>query len=247
MSKIVKINKPVIIKYENRKLELPNQLKEKIKEFWDYSTRENPNLYNGEDYTIEEVKETDECIEMLAIRTDYSHYLYDARVGIEQEKYRDISPWGGILLITNDDYFVIGEMNSTTSVPYVLQIPGGGIDAKDIENGIIDISLNIKRELKEELNLDLENIDYKLEYIVCPDEKRNGYGFLAIGKVNLNKNEVENHFKQYKEYLEKNNLEIEFNKIIFLKRQNALKELDELPNPKRPYLRDLIKETMKDS
>lgn len=40
----------------------------------------------------------------------------------------------------------------------------------------------------------------------------------------------------------KNNLEVEFNRLIFLKRENALQELDALPNDKRPYLRDLIKE-----
>ncbi len=33
MSKIVKINKPIILKFEDRKINLPNKLKESIKKF----------------------------------------------------------------------------------------------------------------------------------------------------------------------------------------------------------------------
>lgn len=152
---------------------------------------------------------------------------------------------GGILLLTKDNYFVIGEMNNTTSIPYCLQIPGGGIEANDIHNGTINIDSNIKRELKEELNLDLDNIEYKIEFIEYPDNTRNAYGFLAIGKINQTKDELKQYFEEYKEYLIKNNLELEFNKLVFIKKENALQELDELSNYKRPYLRDLIKEVTK--
>lgn len=242
MSKIVRINKSVILKFENREIKLPKELKENIEIFWKKAIKENPNLYNGKDYVVETVTETEEKIEMTVVKTDYAHYLYDERVGIQEEKYRCCSPWGGILLLTRDNYFVIGEMNNTTSVPYCLQISGGGINIADIENGIIDIYSNIKRELKEELNLNLDDIEYKLEFIEYPSETRNAYGFIAIGKINQTKDEIKQHFKEYKEYLIRNNLELEFNKLIFLKRENALQELDELPNYKRPYLRDLIKE-----
>lgn len=245
MSKIVKINKPIIIKFENREIKLPIELKRNIKKFWMDAIKDNPNLYNGQDYVVESIKETKENIEMIVVKSNYAHYLYDERVGIQKENYRCCSPWGGILLLTKDDYFVIGEMNNTTSIPYCLQISGGGIDISDIENGRINIDLNIRRELKEELNLNLDDIDYKLEYIEYPSETRNAYGFLAIGKINQTKDELKRYFEEYKEYLIKNDLEIEFNKLIFLKKENALQELDDLPNYKRPYLRDLIKEAVK--
>ena len=245
MSKIVRIDKPIVLKFEDREIKLPNTLKNNIKNFWTNAIKENPNLYNGQDYVIETVTETKESIEMMVTKSNYAHYLYDERIGIEEEKYRCCSPWGGILLITKDNYFVIGEMSKTTSIPYCLQISGGGIDITDIENGIINIDSNIKRELKEELNLNLDDIDYKIEFIEYPSEKRNAYGFLTIGKINQTRNELEQYFEEYKEYLIKNNLEVEFNKLVFLKKENALKELDNLSNYKRPYLRDLIKEAMK--
>ncbi|MCI8411494.1 MAG: hypothetical protein HFJ40_03465 [Clostridia bacterium] len=53
MSKIIKINKPIILKFEDREIKLPNELKESINKFWNDATKENPNLYNGEDYTVE--------------------------------------------------------------------------------------------------------------------------------------------------------------------------------------------------
>ena len=79
-----------------------------------------------------------------------------------------------------------------------------------------------------------------------PNETRNAYGFIAIGKINQTKDELKRYFEEYKEYLLKNDLEVEFNKLIFLKKENAIQELDDLPNYKRQYLRDLIKEVVKD-
>lgn len=242
MSKIVKITKPVILRFEDREISLPEEIKESIKNFWTKAVKENPHLYNGPDYAVEEATETQECIEVMVVKTNYAHYLYDERIGIKEDAYRCRVPWGGILLLSKDNYFVVGEMDKTTSVPYCLQISGGGIDASDIQNGIINIDSNIKRELKEEMNLNLEEIDYKIEYIEYPDEKRNAFGLLAIGKINKTKDELEKHFEEYKQYLVENKLELEFRNLVFLKKDNALQEFDNLNNPKRPYLRDLIKE-----
>lgn len=116
-------------------------------------------------------------------------------------------------------------MNDTTSMPYCLQISGGRIDCSDINNGVIDIDINIKRELKEEMNLNLDDIKYKIEYIEYPDKSRNAYGFLAIGSINKTNEELNQHFKEYKEYLLSNNLELEFNRLVFLNRKNAVQDL----------------------
>lgn len=245
MSEITKINKNIILKFEDREICLPLELKEKINVFWNNAIKENPNLYNGEEYAVESVNETQDKIEMLVVKTNYAHYLYNERIGIQENKYRCCSPWGGILLLTKDDYFVIGEMNKTTSMPHCLQISGGGIDSADIKDGIINIDLNIKRELKEEINIDLDNMDYKLEYIEYPSNTRNAYGFIALAKIDKSKEELEKHFEDYKKYLIKNKLELEFSKLIFLNKENSLEELDNIANPKRPYLRNLIKEAMK--
>lgn len=177
---------------------------------------------------------------MTVVRTNYSTYLYNDNIGMPDEKYNIIHIWSGILLETLDSYLVVGEMDETTSVPKCLQIPGGGTSDEDIKGDILDINLNLKRELKEELNLDLDKIDYEIKYLECPTKGRSVYGFLAYGKVNMTKNELNNYFEDYKKYLEENDLEIEFSKLVFLNKEAELSELDKLKNPKREYLRELI-------
>ncbi len=181
----------------------------------------------------------------MIVKTKYAHYLYDERVGISKPEYRCIAPSAGILLLTSDNYFVVGKMSDRTSVPKCLQISGGGIEASDIQNQIFNVDMCIKRELKEELNLNLDDIKYKLEYIEYPDERRNSFTFLAIGKINKTKDELNEEFIKYTEFLINNNLEVEFDKLIFLKKEEALEQLDSLDNPKREYLRDFIKEAIK--
>ena len=245
MSHIVKITKPIIIKYEEGTKNLSEELKKKIEDFWKKAVEENPHLYNGLDYNIEQIEENENEIKMTAIKTNYAHYLYDERIGIKEKEYKCNVPWGGIILETKDNYLVLGEMDKTTSVQHYLQIPGGGIDKKDILNGKIDISQTIKRELKEELNLNLDDIEYKIEYLEIPDEERHTYGFIAIGKLEKTKEELQKYFKEYKKYLIQNNLETEFNKLVFLYKNNAMEEFNALKNPKRPYLKNLINEIIR--
>lgn len=133
-------------------------------------------------------------------------------------------------------------MDEKTSLPNCLQIPGGGIDEKDIYDGIININKTIKRELNEEINLNLDNIDYKINFMEIPDEDRHAYGFIALGKLNKTKEELQKHFEEYKKFLVKNNLETEFSTLVFLNKNNAIEEFNVLKNPKRPYLSNLISE-----
>lgn len=42
MSNIIKISKPIIIKYQERETKLSKELKEKIEEFWKKAVEENP-------------------------------------------------------------------------------------------------------------------------------------------------------------------------------------------------------------
>lgn len=241
---IKQITKPIILKYDNRTLNLPIEIKENIEKFWNLLIKENPNLFNGENHCVESIIEKTDYIEMKVVKTNYATYLYSERVGLPNKSFKIIHIWSGILLETKDDYYVIGEMDDTTSVPKCLQLPGGGTSDEDIKDNILDINLNLKRELKEELNLDLDDINYEMKYLECPSEKRSVYGFLAIGKLDMTKEELYKHFEEYKNYIEKNNLEQEFSKLVFLNKSNALKELDVLKNPKRDYLREFIKKLM---
>ena len=220
------------------------EIEENIKKFWNEAIIENPNLFNGENHSVESVDEKEEYIEMKVAKTNYATYLYNERIGIPDKNFRIIHIWSGILLETTDDYFVIGEMCDTTSIPKCLQIPGGGTSDEDISDGELDIIFNLKRELKEELNLNLDHIQYEMKYLECPTEKRSVYGFIATGKLDMSKEELNIYFENYKKYLKENDLELEFSRLIFLNKSKAIQELDKLDNPKREYLRDLIEISM---
>ena len=58
--------------------------------------------------------------------------------------------------------------------------------------------------------------------------------------------EMDNYFNNYYNYLKKNSLEIEFKKLHFLKKENAIEELMRLNNPKRNYLEPLIQMDLKE-
>lgn len=235
------ISKPIILKYEDREISLPNEIKENIKLFWEQLVQKNPNLFNGENHCVESIIEKEDRIEMNVVKTNYATYLYNERMGMPDKKWNIIHLWSGILLETQDNYLVIGEMDDTTSVPKCLQIPGGGTSNEDIKDGILEMNLNLQRELKEELNLDLNAIKYEMKYLECPSKGRSVYGFLAIGKLDMTRENLRKHFKSYKQYNKQNNLEQEFSRLVFLNKNTALEELDKLDNPKREYLRELIK------
>ena len=237
---IKNIIKPIRLIYENKTVDLPEDLKIKIKQFWAKTIKENPDLYNGEDFTVTRVEESKTETIMHVAKTDYAHYLYDERIGIGNEKYKCISPWAGILLLTKDDYWVIGKMNLNTSFPGGFQIPGGGIDLEDIENNVIDINESLKRELKEETSLELDKIKFNFRYLECPTKERNVYGFIAVGEANMSKAELRNIFEKYKKSLVQKHLYAELVGLIFLKKEKAVRELNEYKDLKRPYLEELL-------
>lgn len=132
----------------------------------------------------------------------------------------------------------------------MLQVTGGGIDKSDAINGKIDVEQTIVREAREKLKIDLEdrkNVLYnKISYIyVSKENEQPGVQLFSKAKTKMTVEEVKNHFESYYRYLKENNLEVEFKKLHFLKKENAIKELEQLNNPKRNYLMPLLQMDMK--
>ena len=223
---------------------MPEAIVQKIEMFWQKQVEENPHLFNGEVWSVTKFDELEDRIRLTIQRTNYAHYLYDERVGLE----KDLACYnlnGGILLETLDKKYIVGEMDKTTSYSKGLQIPGGNLDQNDIkEDGTVDLIGNIARELKEELNLDLFDRSiiqsYKMQYMELPEGRRHSYAPMLKGMLMMTEEEMKQYYKKYKEYLKKSNQEVEFVKLHFINKENAVTELDSLDNPKRPYLRGLL-------
>lgn len=240
---VVRINKKIQI-IKKKKLNISDEIKNKIDVFWKEQVKRNPHLFNGEVWSVSNFEEVQDRIIITIQKTNYAHYLFDERVGLEGNN-GCYNLNCGILLETKDGYYVIGEMADSTSYPRGLQISGGNLDQNDINpDGKVDIINNVSRELKEELNIDLldSNLvtEYQMKYMEKPQGRRHAYTLMMKGKLMITSSQMKERYKEYKEKLEKDGEDVEFKKIHFIRKANALQELSNLENPKRPYLKDLI-------
>lgn len=241
---IKKLDKSIEIIFSKDTIKLPKQLQENIDKFWENTIKDNPNFYDGDDILVEEMQEKEDKIILSAKMTKFSHYLYDERIGIEESDFWCSGLWGGILLITNDNYFVLGEKAENTSTPLCLEDSGGSADELDAEGEKINIVKTIERELKEEMNLELNNpsqiLEYKIKYLEVPEGKRHAYGILAVGKLNMTKIEMQEHYQKYLYKLKASKEEIEFKSVKFIEIGKARQILENMDNPKRGYVLPLL-------
>lgn len=235
--------KQVEVNVKEGYFELPEELQNKIKEFWDKCLEDNPNLWDGDLMCISECRMEDDRIIMSCQKTKYSHYLYDERIGLPKE-YGCNNMSAGSLIETNDNFYIVGELAENMSYPRCMQLPGGNADNSDIKDGKINILDTIIRETREELNIELEDKSqvekYEIKYIAMPTEDVHTYVLFAKCNVNMTKEELQKYYERYVEYLKENNLEIEFGKIHFIKKGETTKQLEVLDNPKRNYLIELL-------
>ena len=109
----------------------------------------------------------------------------------------------------------------------------------------VDVEKTIKREAMEELKINLndkESILYnRMSYLyVSEDNEQPGVQLFSKAKSKMTVEEMKKYFEEYYEYLKENNLEVEFKKLHFLEKDNAVEELNKLSNPRRNYLIPLL-------
>ena len=83
-------------------------------------------------------------------------------------------------------------------------------------------------------------ISNNIKLISLPTDIINTYMIFTKCKLNMNKSEMEKHYKNYLKTLIEKNDEVEFSKIHFIKKQNVREELKKFKNPKRKYLLELL-------
>lgn len=235
--------KPIIVKRIEEKMNLPVELREKIDAFWEEQLQKNPYLFNGIVWNVTKLEERPMELELTVKKTDYAHYLYDERHGIE-DAYACHNLYSAVLIETADNFLVIGELDETTSYPKCLQVAGGGIDEKDRVTDTFDMVKTVQRELKEEINLELQDKqqieNYGFAYLELPEGDRHSYSVILKAKANLTADQIQEHFEEYKTYLKQTNGETEFERLYFLPKGKAVETLGTLDNPKRVYVKQML-------
>lgn len=236
--------KKVNIIVEDKQVKLPEILRRKILKNFANMKKSGANIWNGDLLCVSDVDIGNSTVNLICRKSDYAHYLYGEHIGCPTEyECRNLS--AGCFLETIDGYYVIGELDNTTSYPNMLQTTGGGIDKKDILSGKINVEQTIIREALEELNINLNDentvLYNKLNYLFVSGEKEQpGVQFFSKAQIKMTSIEMEEYFQEYNNYLRANQLEVEFKKLHFLKRENAILELEKLNNPYRAYIKPLI-------
>ncbi len=153
---ISEFNDKLKVYYTNEKKSLPKEYSEQVKRHWEDILSGGKKFFNGDVFTINNIVISESSLNIFVRLTDYAHFLYT----IHKNKYEENDCrviHTSVLIQTSDNKFAIGEMNEGTAFPFKLQFIGGGIDKGDIKGDIIDLEHNIKKEILEELGIEVEN------------------------------------------------------------------------------------------
>lgn len=151
------IKKNIRVSLGDKKIYLSKIVQENIELYWSKCVRYNPHLTRGKVFCIGKMENGPEdfCIELN--ESDYAHYLYSINHKMHNDEKCAVCFAAG-LVETEDRCYIIGRMNKKTSTPFRYQLPGGGIGINDIKNGIVNLDDNLRREIIEELNIDIYNV-----------------------------------------------------------------------------------------
>lgn len=232
----------VDIDYKNESVNLPEDLKVRIKDNWEeYGSRfTNGDIFFIKDYDVDKEKRK---VKLDVCNSKYDHYLY-TRYHDEYDEYSCVNLWSGAVIETVDGKLVLGRMSDETVSEGELHISGGSTDRDDLIDNKIDYYKTMKRELYEEVGLELEdkNIikDFYLKYLKVPSviEEELSFGVLYKIDLNISFEEFNNEFEIYKKYLGDNGLEVEFTGLygIDKTKESVISAAEKFPNKIPKYI-----------
>ena len=169
---------------------ISDALEKKIKDNWDNFVKDKDDYWDGDLLAVTNYDSVNNVIEVG--RAKYSWLIYSSN-----NNDLDInSLFVSILLRTIDGYYVIIKNNHDK-----FNIIGGMVEEIDLGSDKFNPDVCLRRELKEELNLDLDNKNhisyYEVKYFKEP-KPGNNYGIVYRGVLNFNKSDFISYFEKCK-------------------------------------------------
>lgn len=214
-------------------LEVDDFTKNRIIEEWNKIKREHNLLKENQILNVSNlVADKDNYIIELN-ETTFSNYMYAKKNG-------DIRAlFSGAYILTSDQYIVcvLNHYYENELEFETLNLVGGMADAKDIVDGEYQSEKCLKREIREELGFDVDDMNWNIElkYLKYPSEKENPVNY-AIGtiyeiKTKYTKDQLINMFnKQFHDD--------EVKELVFFSKENY-KDIYEYKH-KKQYLPELF-------
>lgn len=191
----------------------------KVSNWWKEYNKVNPNLFNGDLVAFQDFTLTKNGhLSINWYLSNYAHYLLrnDTAIGVDYAR----AIYCSIILKTNSESVLVGQMSGNTSTPERLQLPGGNLDLGRKETiDDYDCINNAAKELKEETGVHLDVSQLKLWGVKMEGQ------FGDVGIIYTNKTPVEEayilscfdfHLKQHKE----NKSLPELSNILFINNNN---------------------------
>jgi 8-oxo-dGTP pyrophosphatase MutT (NUDIX family) len=204
--------------YSNEKVILPKDYSDEVEKHWNLLLQSGEKFFRGDSYTITKMETNDDTVNIYVQLTNYAHFLYTIHKNTYTEHDCRVI-YTSVLIETSDKKFVLGEMNVGTAFPHKLQFIGGGIDKNDIKGNILDLEHNIKKEILEELGIDVKNKNVVKEVRPCFLKSGGDNNFLsAIFKMDLliDEEQFGDMFNNYNESLISKGETPEIKSLIFI-------------------------------
>jgi 8-oxo-dGTP pyrophosphatase MutT (NUDIX family) len=226
--------------FNQKKVSLPKQYSDDCDAHWESLRKKGKKYFRGDIFTISDIKHDSQGIMISVELTDYAHFLYTINKNV-YEDYDCRVVYTSILVETADGKFVIGIMGEDTFAPQKLQLFGGGIDKGDIQDNEIDLAHSAKKEIAEELGIDVN--DYRMvrqfrPYLLKEGGRSNFYSAVFKLDLLLNQDEVKNNYKQYVQQLSRQGIKPELESLLFVSRE--LDAIEKLASDKREKDENLI-------
>ncbi|MDH4330119.1 MAG: hypothetical protein OEV93_01030 [Candidatus Moranbacteria bacterium] len=230
---------------DDNKIVLPDSIQKDIDEHWEGLLRDGNNFKRGEVFTIKSVEKKDRGTVVELSVSDYAHYLYTQRVGLEN-KYACKNLHTSCLIETCDEKLVFGRMGRHTAMSGVIQCAGGGLDNDDIKGKNVDLENNIKRELMEEVGIEAKNKEIvdelRIKYLKYSLDT-NKVAAIFVLKLKIDSQEFMRLYDSFESDCKKKGELPEFEEIVCLPKNRS--EVEEFVQKERDHLNHYMEVLLK--
>lgn len=228
-NKIVEVAKPVRLELLKDKFSLPLEIQAKVDAYWEELVQKKPYYRRGEAFTMVSICENNDAIKIELAATDYAHYIYTRAVGLPKElAFNNLHT--SCAIETADGVLVFGLTGENTASIGIWQCVGGGLDRDDVRGNEIDLEHNIKKELQEEVGIDVNEedvtVNLKLKYLKYSSNKKfSSIAAIFYLKLKLNEKEFQAHYGEFEKELKEKGQVPELQKLICLpKKEEVMRE-----------------------